>query len=70
MHQICAFGGFISLSLSFIFMGYWYLSLVTAIVTVLTYIFSKKKDPGIVIWNTEIILIYCNFISLEIVLNF
>lgn len=63
MHMIGAFGGFILLGLSFaLSFGMWWYTLFIAATAVLTFFLSRNKD--IVIWNTEIILIYQVFLGL------
>ena len=68
-HYTCAVVGFVSLALSFIWFGYWYWTIVVAVVTGLCYIFSKRDNPGILIWNVELFLIYSIFIGFGLVLS-
>ena len=68
-HYTCAYIGFGSLALSFIWMNHWYWSVVIGLTTLLTYIFSKRDNPGILVWNIECFLIYSIFIGFAIILG-
>jgi hypothetical protein len=68
-HYTCAVIGFGSLAFSFIPLGYWYWTIVVALSAALCFVFSKRDNPGIMVWNTELFLIYSTFIGFGLVLS-
>jgi hypothetical protein len=68
-HITSAVLGFTSLSLTFIPLQYGWWTGVLGLVAVLTYYFSKRDNPDIMIWNVELFLIYTLFLGFAVVFH-
>ena len=65
MHNLGAYGGFIGYIVELVLHGYWWMSLIIAIITLLVYCFNKFNQNKIFI--IEVSLIYMMFISVYLI---